>query len=157
MYPLKKKRENTESVIVGFLAQLTYYWHPWADHGLASYNLLLGPSLSPLETQPSSRRRRRRRRGEEEVAMARRRVAALASQLLRRQLLMRRPPPRFLSSAAAAASGPLDRLRSPPFARTAARHGSPALSPWSRFGGQGLPLPSLFFFSIVEFFVRDVG
>lgn len=49
---------------------------------------------------------------------------------------MRRPPPRFLSSAAAAASGPLDRLRSPPFARTAARHGSPALSPWSRFGGQ---------------------
>uniref|UniRef100_A0A0D9ZUF4 Scaffold protein Nfu/NifU N-terminal domain-containing protein n=1 Tax=Oryza glumipatula TaxID=40148 RepID=A0A0D9ZUF4_9ORYZ len=68
--------------------------------------------------------------------MARRRVAALASQLLRRQLLTRRPPPRFLSSAAAAASGPLDRLRSPPFARTAARHGSPALSPWSRFGGQ---------------------
>ncbi|KAF0926474.1 hypothetical protein E2562_025316 [Oryza meyeriana var. granulata] len=71
--------------------------------------------------------------------MARRRVAALASQLLRRRRLpapaLQRAPPRFLSSAAAA-SGPLDHLKSPPFARPAAQHGNPSLSLWGRLGGQ---------------------
>ncbi|CAL4910253.1 unnamed protein product [Urochloa decumbens] len=70
------------------------------------------------------------------MAMARRRLLALASQLQRRgpappaTQLWRRAPPRFLSSAA---SGPFDRLKSPPFARPAAR--SAASSPWDRFGG----------------------
>ncbi|CAN6345342.1 unnamed protein product [Urochloa humidicola] len=70
------------------------------------------------------------------MAMARRRLLALASQLQRRAPAppatqpWRRAPPRFLSSAA---SGPLDRLKSPPFARPAAS--SSASSPWDRFGG----------------------
>ncbi|XP_066362958.1 nifU-like protein 4, mitochondrial [Miscanthus floridulus] len=65
--------------------------------------------------------------------MARRRLLALALRLHGRPQATqpwRRPPPRFLSSAA---SGPLDRLKSPPFARPAARN--PASYPWDRFGG----------------------
>ncbi|OEL30771.1 NifU-like protein 4, mitochondrial [Dichanthelium oligosanthes] len=67
------------------------------------------------------------------MAMARRRLLALASQLQRRAPATqpsRRALPRFLSSAT---SGPLDRLKTLPFARPAAR--SPAPSPWDRFGG----------------------
>ncbi|XP_051231010.1 nifU-like protein 4, mitochondrial [Lolium perenne] len=64
------------------------------------------------------------------MAMARRRVLALASQLLHRRRL---PDPRFLSSAAA---GALDRLGSPPFARSAASRNPAPPSPWDRFGGQ---------------------
>ncbi|KAG2624750.1 nifU-like protein 4, mitochondrial [Panicum virgatum] len=70
------------------------------------------------------------------MAMARRRLLALASQLQRRAPAppatqpWRRATPRFLSSAA---SGPLDRLKTPPFARPAPRN--PASSPWDRFGG----------------------
>ncbi|NP_001131382.2 NifU-like protein 4, mitochondrial [Zea mays] len=65
--------------------------------------------------------------------MARRRLLALASRLYGRPQATqpwRRPPPRFLSSAA---SGTLDHLKSPPFARPAARN--PASYPWDRFGG----------------------
>jgi hypothetical protein len=71
-----------------------------------------------------------------EMAMARRRLLALASQLQRRAPAppatqpWRHATPRFLSSAA---SGPLDRLKTPPLARPAARN--PASSPWDRFGG----------------------
>ena len=70
------------------------------------------------------------------MAMARRRLLALASQLQRRAPAppatqpWRRARPRFLSSAA---SAPLDRLKTPPFARPAPRN--PASSPWDRFGG----------------------
>ncbi|KAG8067230.1 hypothetical protein GUJ93_ZPchr0005g15952 [Zizania palustris] len=71
--------------------------------------------------------------------MARPRAVSLASQLLRRRRLLpaqalQRAPPRFLSSAAAPV--PLDRLKSPPFARPAAHRNPPALAPWDRLGGQ---------------------
>nr|CAB3460285.1 unnamed protein product [Digitaria exilis] len=70
------------------------------------------------------------------MAMARRRLLALASQLQRRApappatQLWLRASSRFLSSEAA---GPLNRLKTPPFARPAARNH--AASPWDRFGG----------------------
>ncbi|TVU17530.1 hypothetical protein EJB05_33572 [Eragrostis curvula] len=68
------------------------------------------------------------------MAMARRRLLALASRLQTTPppaQPWRRSLPRFLSSAAS--SGALDRLKSPPFARPAARN--PASSLWDRFGG----------------------
>ncbi|GJM94654.1 hypothetical protein PR202_ga11321 [Eleusine coracana subsp. coracana] len=71
------------------------------------------------------------------MAMARRRLLALASRLQARALAppatqpWRRAQPRLLSSVVS--SGSLDRLKTPSFARPAARN--PALSPWDRFGG----------------------
>ncbi|GJN35997.1 hypothetical protein PR202_gb24820 [Eleusine coracana subsp. coracana] len=71
------------------------------------------------------------------MAMARRRLLALASRLQARAPAppatqpWRRAQPRLLSSVVS--SGSLDRLKTPSFARPAARN--PALSPWDRFGG----------------------
>jgi hypothetical protein len=102
-------------------------------------NFNSGPSwprlVSPLHhSRPEPKRTKGTRTAQRsEMAMARRRLFALASRLQATAPAQpwRRAQPRSLSSAAA--SGSLDRLKTPPFARPAARN--PASSPWDRFGG----------------------